>query len=767
MKPSRYSSVRQESNQKKNTHDPEHWLKLFIKTSILLLIIIFLHLDGEFLGFITLLAGLALAYKTARYVFSELTLEKLIFITAGIYFTAISLFSLLLQLLGLKLSVGNLLILSIASLLIVTYLSRARVPCRVVFDKMRFIAVVVSFTAAMFLYLWPSMPSFVSPCTFGFDCNLHVDSMINIYSLERFVPPVLQWRYYPYGLHVNGALLAHALGPDMSSYGNSPYLFVSFLAAASVAMLAGMLCDRLKNKLYIIVFLLAILSSIYPASALIEFGYWSNIFGIYYIILVAYVMPEFIKNPKQIRMNLFLVLIAGGAVIAYQLLTALVPIFTFLLVSLTLVKESISARIKTAVIFLLLFGLFYCVYTLEGYSRFLTYNNEPVKATEYFQNMSKGDLEIRMNGTRFTIRANAVRTENLYAPPGFDLSGFISKGLDWDTFNEYLMLGKSDISGPSGAVLFHDIKWTGLLIVFLLVVGMAYSYSSRDYTLVFIEASILHLFLFYRMFINGEMNDYYFSKVFYYFIYPASMYAAVGFEGVMSLVNQAKKRYIALMVIMVILLSLGFNFLDSEKSVVLIGEKKNMYETQLHWSLLEFNRYLRYWDMSWGIKRSDYGFMGWLKMMNLSAPIESAIQERHDYVSSGVWNAADFPQHDLGKKEKGGYGWTSTAGGFGYMIGRKYMELDTGSYTAIFTIKVDDNSRGEEQSVYIEIAKGKGVAPISGRILQSKDFNANDTYQGFELNFNLTAPVLDAEFRAHYEKSQQLVTIQKIELRKN
>jgi hypothetical protein len=743
---------------------------LFALGCAILLTAFSLHSGGEILGLLTLLTTLALSYIIVRHTFNEIHFEKIFFYAVGLYFTLTSAIGFMLIFTGLNLSVTNFFIISLALLIAALYLTKNRQPCRVKIDWKRVLLIGGSFMAAFMLYLWPSLPSFTSPCTFGFDCTLHMEYMGTIYTLEAAVPPVQDWRYYPNGLHINGALLAHAIEPDMPSYGNLAYPMNAFIAALIVGMLAGMLYDRAKSMFYAMLFLLAILTTVYPASALIGFGFWAGSFGAYYVILFAWMLSEFVNNPDRRTLGI-LMLTAVGSILAYQILSSLTLVFSFILTALTLIKAPQIDRIKTTAAFIAVLGLFYCVYTLEGYSRYLSYSDEPVNTYKYFADripegiaVNKGGLDTRLNGTMLQIRSHGLHVEEVFVPQGVDILQLLSKGLSIERFRSYTNIGRGNISGPSGNALYFEIGLFGLLTVFLMSVGILYSYSKRDYTLVFIEASVIHIFAFSVGLKTGQVNLYYYSKMMYYFIYPVTMYAVVGIEEIISRIGTIKKKALVFALILVLMTAYGLDFFDKEKVGMLIGERKDLYEEGRFWPLLEFNRFLRYWDMSYSIKRGEYGLAGWLQMSNKTLPLASANPKSlSPGTTSGAWSAAADFSHQTGHRGSDG-SWESDAGGFGYMISGKYMDLPAGSYTITFRIKIDNNKIDDKNKVVtIEVAKDYGI-PIVAKDLYAKDFSASGVYQDFTLDLDASSAIQNAEFRVHYDRSPARANIDKVAL---
>ncbi|MFH1125624.1 MAG: hypothetical protein V1703_00730, partial [Candidatus Altiarchaeota archaeon] len=224
---------------------------------------------------------------------------------------------------------------------------------------------------------------------------------------------------------------------------------------------------------------------------------------------------------------------------------------------------------------------------------------------------------IRLNGTKIQIKTLGLHVDEVFVTPGVKLTKLLSEGLKSKNIERFYLEGTSrNLSTASGNTLYYDLKWFGLLTLFLMAVGLLYSYGKRDYTLVFMEASIINLYLFALGFSAGSVNLYYYSKAMYAFIYPVTLYAIIGIEELLSRMDSIQKKTAIVLVIMLLMTTYSMHLLNKDSVGILIGERKDLYESVAYWPLLEYNRFLRYWDMMYGIKRSDYGFVGWLQMLN-------------------------------------------------------------------------------------------------------------------------------------------------------
>ncbi|MFH1125483.1 MAG: DUF6541 family protein, partial [Candidatus Altiarchaeota archaeon] len=475
------------STQKKVVKSSEDKVNFFIAFALILLSAFFLYSGGELLGFLTLLLVLFTAYRIVRHSFDEIYFEKLFLLAIGICFTIISIIGFTLMFLGFNLSTKNFFIIALLAAVSVVYLTREKSLGKVRVDKLRVLLVGASFFITLFVYLWPSLPDIISPCIYDLDCAKHIEYMDNIYYLESAVPPIENWRYYPAGFHINGALLTHALENSAPSFNNLAYPFAASIAAMIVAILSGMVYDRVKNKIYVLLFLALMLTMVYPVSALIGYGFWPSIFGTYYAVLFAWILGDFANHPKDRRMLLVLILLAIGTLMAYQILGLLVSLISFILATFSLVKIPFENRIKVALTFLLVIGAFYAIYTLEGYSRYLSYLYEPLSTSEYFADrvpkdmeLNKGSFDFKLEGASFKVKIVGLKVEDTFVSPGIKLSTLLSKGVSITNIGNFARIGEQNLNEtPAADALYFDLKWFGLLTILLMVIGLINSYDKR------------------------------------------------------------------------------------------------------------------------------------------------------------------------------------------------------------------------------------------------------------------------------------------------
>lgn len=129
-----------------------------------------------------------------------------------------------------------------------------------------------------------------------------------------------------------------------------------------------------------------------------------------------------------------------------------------------------------------------------------------------------------------------------------------------------------------------------------------------------------------------------------------------------------------------------------------------------------------------------------------------------------IWLAADL-QHLLGELA-GENEWTaSIPSKDGFLVYGQYISLAPGRYAADYHLKIDDNSTQSlnDRVAIIDASSNTGNKMIIRRAVRRSDFSASDTYQIFELPFELKDGEDNVEMRVFYTNKAQL-TVAMIEL---
>lgn len=577
-----------------------------------LLAVFGLFKGGEFLALLALVLYIHSSLLVVQKVFKRLCLENLILLTVGFLFTIIAVISMLLLFFGFKICSTNLLLLSVVTMLLSQWWhGENKFKLNVNWRKTFF--VLICFLISFGLYIYPALPSWVSPCTCGFDCTLHIEYSQNIYALGYDVPPVLDWRYYPSGFHTNVAFLTHAFDSNMPTMQNFIYPYAVLIMALAVAMLCSLIYERV-GLWFSFLFLAAVLSLVYPANALIGIGFWSSIFGFYYCFLFTLALVEWTRNKTDGGV-FFLVLLAFGGFLAYQILVGLFIAVEFVLVALFMQVGKLKPKLEAICVFLLLLGFCYGLFTLYGYIKYINYAENPISTLAYFKDktplgLNTGGQDIQQKNGVFHINNTGLHVNDAYINPHKKIIVFLQEGINLQKFKDYLLVGRENLTCPSGYILFYDLKWYGLLPIILMLVSLLN--PKQDIHTILLTTSIIYITLFTLAYETQNLNSYYHAKAMYLFIYILTYHAIIGLKTVTENLFKNKKQ----LIITIILLILVAYSLGLHKNLEQIfGIKIDLIQTgDFYWSYIEFNRFQRWYDMIWGIPRENHGLKGWIQI---------------------------------------------------------------------------------------------------------------------------------------------------------
>jgi hypothetical protein len=317
-----------------------------------------------------ILLGLLCSCLTAFLLYRSVHVEKLMLVILGIFFSYVSIIGFFLNFFRTEIRMVYFVSCFFLLSVVLGFFWEKRKFKRpeVRFDLRRLVTVALIFLVSFSFYLYPSLPNLTSPCTPGFDCSHHMEYSAAIYEKKQVVAPVDAWEYYPFGLHVNAALLSKSFTSKGPSETNFFYPFMSLITALTVVMSCGILLDRKINKIYVLLLAALLMLSVYPASSLIGYGFWAQVFGTYFIILFFWVLDDYQRKTEH-NIIFLLSLFSVGAFLSYQVLVAM-PIVVGLLVAL-LVSSEITKK-RRAAHFVLFFSVFLLFFSLNTYDNYMT-----------------------------------------------------------------------------------------------------------------------------------------------------------------------------------------------------------------------------------------------------------------------------------------------------------------------------------------------------------------------------------------------------------
>ena len=640
--------VRRDSSKKKPV---DTGLNFPLLSCLALLLLFFIYSGGEILGFIAVILYLYSSYLIARCILGDVTAEKLFFVTLAIFFSLVSAISFILLFFGFRLLVNNYLLVSLILSYIVFQLTRNKIVGNVNIDSKRIIKIGLCFIISFFVYLWPSLPGFTVPTGIGYDGSRHIEYAMNIYVLGYDIPlGDNDLHYYPTGFHANVALLSHAFESHFPSYNCFIYPFVAFVSALIVAILCTLAMERLRIS-YILLFLIAILTSLYPLTALIEYGFWSMLFCIYLVMVFVLITSDFLKNRTILNLSLMLFL-SFGMLASYHLIYWPFIVVFFLWSVFTIMKAPFFTRITIAACFAIALFLIYAVYTMDGYAKFLLLE-ERTPTLDYLGDLMPSEFNIpccarviSLADGEFRFEKIGLRLDSIYSPPERKIGKLLSDGFNLEKFGKYVQMGRAQLLSE-GWALYLDVKWFGLLTLLFFFLGLLYR-GERDLMVIFFESSVLTFLLSFIEFNQGLTGRYYFLKGVYFFVYPAILCSVFGLSRFIEDLQLGKYKIRALFVVILLLTTLyAFNLVNKDTFGLLFGERRDLFQENAYKPLLEFNRFLRWWESNRGVKSDSYGFFIWLNNLNkvsikewlLCGPFQpNDFDETHGFMSEPAVN---------------------------------------------------------------------------------------------------------------------------------
>jgi hypothetical protein len=477
-------------------------------------------------GPLLLSLGFYAAYKVSRHLLREVFVEKFVAIVFGVYFALAAAAGLLFKAAGVDMSPMNF---AVAFGVLSVVMSRIGADnARVVFEWKRAFTIAVIFVACAAFYLYPTYPAFGSACLGGFDCKKHALYAESIHDEFKPIAPIVEWSHYPYGAHVNTALMAHAFSGSMNQDDNLQamrdfmYRFMVIVTAATIAVTCGLILDSGAHWLYALLAAIFMLMGVYPASALMGHGFWAQTFGMFFVLLFGWTMPEYFRRPSA-GVVVLLGIISVGSFLSYSVVTTIPVLMAFLLM-LLFREKNLSSRIKHAALFIAILGLFAAVDFLDNYRVFLNY---------------EGDI----------FGGKAITYDEL------NFTSYEHHTVNSGSLQSFILVGKKQMIA-GGSAVFVNVKRFGLLAVFLAVFGLLCNARKQDHAAVFFEALVLFTLVFYVLNSRNMVSEYYYSKIAYLLFYPLSAFAFIGLREVVKRTGLFEKpwslRYLAVVLIVLL-----------------------------------------------------------------------------------------------------------------------------------------------------------------------------------------------------------------------
>ncbi len=531
--------------------------------------------------------GFLSAYMFSTIFFKRIRIEKLVILTLGVFFSFIALFGFLMTFFGLEIRL--LYFLSAFILLsIILHYWRKRIKFeapKVEIDRNRLLTTVVIFLVSFCFYIYPALPNMFSACTPGFDCTHHLEYMQGIYEQKRLISPIVEWTYYPPGLYLNVALLTEGLTTSGPDYANVVYPFMTLITALIITLTCALLMDRKISKVYALILAAMLLFSVYPASALIGYGFWPQMFGIFFVILFFWILSDYLKEPKQ-NIVFLLGLLCVASFLSYHVISAMITVVGFIIATLLVSKINLRKRLTHLVFFLLIFLLIFSANTLGNYLHYLN-----------------SDVEIYTD-----------------APSNYQsiiLTYVERHSINLKSFQALVLIHKRQLE-QHGAIILFKFGRFGLAIIFLSMLAIIYT-RRYDASFIFFVSVLLEMLFFHWKLTSWEVSGYYYSKIAYILVYPLLLFSVIGIETIIRSSTRLRrpfhwKKIISVALTILLLLVLIYSTGLHKESGIFIGDNQDLFHaTDATWvPYITFNRMDYFYASGQQREPYKYTFFDWI-----------------------------------------------------------------------------------------------------------------------------------------------------------
>jgi hypothetical protein len=542
-------------------------------------------------GVLFIFLGSLCSYQTTILFFRKVQFDKLVVVTFGIFLSYVCLVGFLLRFFGMEISSWN--IFYVFALLAIAFtLARWKMKAKgpeISFDWKRAVTLAVIFLASFFFYIYPALPALVSPCTPGFDCTHHIEYSQSIYQNKTPIAPVDVWAFYPFGLHTNVAVFSYALTSAIPSDNNMTYPFIALITALSIVVTCGILMDRNAGKLYVLLLAALLMLSVYPASALIGYGFWAQVFGMFFVMLFFWVLDDY-ANRTGHKTLILLSFISIASFLSYQVLVAMPIVLGMVLAILTAPQMKLKKRAIHLVFFCSIFFLVFSMNTWENYSRYLS------SETDIFADTPTG-----------------------YQTPVLTYAQRHS--VNFESFQTFQLTYKRQLE-QQGAILFFEGPERYGILAILFAMFAVITARKRDASSVFFISVLFEMASFHIGKDLKSISLYYFSKTAYIMVYPLLLFSVIGIKktvdcwGVFSRPIQWKKLVAGVMAVLILIL-IAYTFELQKHGALLFGDNKQVMSTTFHddgsWPLIAFNRIDYFYALTQGREPFNYTFSDWIQ----------------------------------------------------------------------------------------------------------------------------------------------------------
>jgi hypothetical protein len=321
------------------------------------------------LGFLTFIAGLISSYLAINIVYKKPSLPKTICGVTAVYFSFVILLGLYMDYFGVALSPQNFFIpFLIIAAAEYSFLKRKRIEPGIDVDRPYVLGFAGIVLAGFLYYVYPSLPSFF-PLGNTEDPSRHFllaqyiqeSGSLSHGSVYYFTNIVA---VYPFGMHLNAALLSAALNIELIKF---IHTFLAFIAALSAAAVYGIAVESAPRSKTLALFSgFFVITSSYSLYQLSLMGSWAMLFAGFLAIVFVWFLIDYAREPK-VDALLPLILLQTAIILTYPQ-WALVTLITLILVQIFEVGGMPKTRAMHTIYFVLACALLSAVFWKEKIS---------------------------------------------------------------------------------------------------------------------------------------------------------------------------------------------------------------------------------------------------------------------------------------------------------------------------------------------------------------------------------------------------------------
>jgi len=271
------------------------------------------------LELLIIMIGIFTSYLFIRCIYPTQTLIKLFLSSTTIFMCLMILIGYVLNFFGLPLISKNTLIFFLLICIMILIKNKDNLYQKVrIDDRYNIFSFIFIFIVGFISYIFPILPSLL-PVSRNVDSAAHF-AMVkyivenNILMLHNTLGSFIVPNDYPFGFHLNAALISKALNVEPIYI---IYPLAVFIAVLTVCLIYGIIVEsKISNRFFGLVPAFIILAFFLPIYMIRVMGWWSMAFGIFLVISFIWISIDYLENPRISKL-IPLIIIEIGVIFSY------------------------------------------------------------------------------------------------------------------------------------------------------------------------------------------------------------------------------------------------------------------------------------------------------------------------------------------------------------------------------------------------------------------------------------------------------------------